>query len=95
MEITKQVVFVAKEGCVAEMKALLTMMVAPSRAEDGCELYNIYQMEEKPDTFVVIETWRDAVALKGHQDSEHYKHYKAHFEPFCAEKYSNPLVALV
>ena len=94
MSIIKQVVFVAKDDGVEEMKKLLTMMVEPSRGEDGCLLYNIYQRIDQPNTFVVIEEWSDEDALKGHQQSPHYAHYKKHFEPFCAEKYSYPLSEL-
>ena len=94
MNITKQVVFVAKDENIEELKALLETMVDASRAEKGCLLYNIYQMVDDPKTFVVIETWENDEALKGHQHSEHYKHYKANFEPFTADKYSNQLVLI-
>lgn len=86
MEITKQVIFVAKDDSIEELKKLLQDMVMPSRAEKGCLLYNIYQMDSKPNTFVVIETWADEESLKGHQESAHYAYYKAHFEPYTADK---------
>lgn len=91
MSITKQVIFVAKEENVEELKALLKTMVEPSQNSKGCLLYHIYQMQDKPTTFVVIESWENETALEGHQNSAHYKHYKANFEPFTAEKYSHPL----
>lgn len=94
MQITKKVVFVAKEDKVEELKALLNTMVIPSRNEEGCLLYNIYQMEEKPTTFVVIETWENDAALEGHKHSAHYLHYKANYEPFTADKYSDNLLIL-
>lgn len=91
MALTKKVVFVAKEDSVAELKALLEMMVKPSREEPGCLLYNIYQLDNDPKTFVVVETWENDAALDGHKNSAHYKHYKSHFEPFTAEKYSDEM----
>ena len=94
MKITKKVVFIAKEDSIEQMRALLVTMIEASRAEDGCELYNIYQLKNRPAEFVVVETWRDESALKGHQDSAHYKHYKANFEPFCAEKFSDEMEIL-
>ncbi|MEA3419356.1 MAG: putative quinol monooxygenase [Campylobacterota bacterium] len=94
MTITKQVIFVAKEENIKELKVLLTDMVEASRNEAGCLLYHIYQIEEKPTTFVVIESWENEAALDGHKNSAHYKHYKAHFEPFTAEKYSHNLNSL-
>ncbi len=94
MTITKKVVFVAKDDKIDELKALLGTMVHASRIEEGCLLYNIYQMKDKPNTFVVIEAWENEEALDGHKNSAHYKHYKSNFEPFTADKYSDELVSL-
>jgi quinol monooxygenase YgiN len=94
MTITKQVIFVAKEETIGELKALLTTMVEPSRHSKGCLLYHIYQMEDKPTTFVVIESWENEAALEGHKNSAHYKHYKGNFEQYTAEKYSHNLISL-
>lgn len=94
MKITKKVVFIAKDESVNELKALLEMMIEPSRAEAGCELYNIYRHKNDPKTFVVIETWENEEALKGHQKSAHYADYKSKFEPFCAEKFSDEMEIL-
>jgi len=94
MTITKKVVFVAKDEAIEELKALLGTMVQASKIEEGCLLYNIYQMKEKPTTFVVIEAWENDAALEGHKQSAHYLHYKSHYEPFTADKYSDDLVSL-
>ncbi len=94
MTITKQVKFVAKEENIEELKALLITMIDASQAEDGCLFYHIHQLTDKPTTFVVLESWEDDDALEGHKNSAHYKHYKANFEPFTAEKYSHNLSSL-
>jgi len=94
MTITKKVVFIAKDDKIDELKALLGTMVQASRIEKGCLLYNIYQMKNRPNTFVVIESWEDEAALDGHKNSPHYKHYKSNYEPFTADKYSDDLVSL-
>jgi len=94
MSITKNVFFVAHEDKIEELKALLEAMVEASRAEEGCLLYNIYQTDNDPKTFVVIETWESNAALDGHKNSAHYKHYKANFEPYAANKWSNELTPL-
>ena len=91
MKITKQVVFIAKDGCVEEMKALLKTMVQASKDEDGCLLYEIFQVKNETKKFVVIESWADEKALDGHKDSAHYNYYKSNYEPFCANKYSDDL----
>lgn len=95
MAITKQVTFVAKDENIGELKGLLVDMIDASRAEDGCLFYYIHQMSDKPNTFVVLESWRDDDALDGHKQSAHYAHYKSSFEPFTADKFSDELNDLV
>ncbi len=94
MTITKRVTFIAKEGDEAKMKELLSAMVVPSKAEDGCLFYEIVQYENNRRKFMAIETWRDEKALDGHKVSAHYKIYKSSFEPFCEKKYSDELEVL-
>lgn len=94
MTITKRVTFIAKEGCEAKMKELLSAMVKPSKAEDGVLFYEIFQYENNRRKFMAVETWRDELALEGHKTSEHYKLYKSSFEAFCEEKYTDELEVL-
>ncbi len=94
MTITKRVTFIAKEGCEDKMKELLSAMVIPSKAEDGCEFYEIVQYENNRRKFMAVETWRDKTALDGHKTSAHYKVYKSSYEPFCEDKYTDELEVL-
>jgi len=94
MTITKRVTFIAKEGSEDKMKELLSAMVIPSKAEDGCEFYEIVQYENNRRKFMAIETWRDEAALDGHKASEHYKIYKSSYEPYCEHKYTDELEVL-
>ncbi len=94
MTITKRVTFIAKEGCEAKMKELLTAMVAPSKVEDGCIFYDIFVYENNPRKFMAVESWRDNDALDGHKETEHYAIYKSSFEPYCEKKYSDELEVL-
>ena len=94
MTITKRVTFIAKEGDEEKMKELLSAMVIPSKAEDGCLFYEIVQYENNRRKFMAIETWRDEKALDGHKVSAHYKIYKSSFELFCEKKYSDELEVL-
>jgi len=94
MTITKRVTFIAKEGSEAKMKELLSAMVVPSKAEDGCLFYEIFQYEDNRKKFMAVETWRDEKSLDGHKASEHYKVYKTSYEPFCEKKYTDELEVL-
>ncbi len=94
MTITKRVTFIAKPDGIKKMKELLSAMVKPSKSEDGCLFYEIFQYKNRPEKFMAVETWRDEVALDGHKSSEHYKIYKSSYEPYCLNKYSNELEVL-
>lgn len=94
MTITKRVTFIAKEGAQEQMKALLSAMVQPSKAEDGCIFYEIFQYQNNPRKFMAVETWRDEAALEGHKNSPHYKVYKSSYEPYCEKKYTDELEVL-
>ena len=94
MTITKRVTFIAKEGSENKMKELLSAMVAPSKIEDGCIFYEIFQYEGNRRKFMAYESWRDEAALDGHKLSAHYSVYKSSYEPYCEEKYSDELEVL-
>ena len=94
MTITKRVTFIAKEDSIEKMKELLTAMVKPSKAEDGCIFYDIFQYENNRRKFMAVETWRDEKALNGHKASKHYAIYKSSYEPYCDKKYSDELEIL-
>ena len=94
MTITKRVTFIAKPNGIEKMKELLSAMVIPSKAENGCLFYEIVQYKEKPEKFMAVETWENEAALDGHKASAHYKVYKSSYEPYCKDKYSDELEVL-
>ena len=94
MTITKRVTFIAKEGCEDKMRELLTAMVAPSKVEDGCVFYDIFEYENNSRKFMAVESWRDNDALDGHKSTPHYAVYKSSYEPYCEKKYSDDLLIL-
>ena len=94
MTITKRVTFIAKEGCEEKMKALLSAMVVPSKAEKGVIFYEIFQYADNPRKFMAYESWEDEAALDGHKASAHYAVYKSSYEPYCEHKYSDNLEVL-
>ena len=95
MQITKRVTFIAKEGCEDKLKELLEAMVEPSKKENGCLNYNIYQYKDNKRKFMAVETWADEASLDGHKASEHYKVYKSSYEPYVEKKYTDELDYLV
>lgn len=61
----------AKPEHIDELRAALNKLIAPSRAEEGCLQYDLYEDREKPGHFVFIERWRDAAALAAHAKAPH------------------------
>jgi len=95
MQITKRVTFIAKDNCEDKVKELLEAMVIPSKNENGCLNYNIYQYKDNKKKFMAVETWENEEALNGHKQSEHYKIYKSSYEPFVESKYTDELDYLI
>ena len=64
---------IARKGKEDQLKALLHGMLAPTHAEPGCRLYELYESEER-GRFYFYEVWDSRAALEQHVASPHYKH---------------------
>jgi quinol monooxygenase YgiN len=62
-----------RKGKEDQLKELLQGMLAPTRAEPGCRLYELYESGER-GRFYFYELWEDQAALEEHGASPHYKH---------------------
>jgi len=67
----------AKPGREEELRGLLTSVVPLVRAEEGCIQYDLHVSTKDPASFVFVENWKDADALKSHAGSEHMKSFGA------------------
>jgi quinol monooxygenase YgiN len=63
----------AGAGKADQLKALLQGMLAPTRAEPGCRLYELYESGER-GRFYFYELWESQAALEQHAASPHYQH---------------------
>jgi Uncharacterized conserved protein len=50
-------------------------MVAGTRAEHGCLMYDLHEDEEQPGHFIYIEEWSDQVSVDLHTNGEVFKTY--------------------
>lgn len=66
----------------------LTALVEPSRAEDGCFDYTLFELLDEPGTFYVRETWADQAALDFHMATPHFQAFAARFAELLAEPIS-------
>src|SRR5277367_3776606 len=64
---------VARSGKENQLRELLRAMLAPTRAESGCKLYELYR-SDSPGRFYFYEIWESHAALDQHAASAHYKH---------------------
>ena len=64
--------FVAREGKENQLRALLQGMLIPTRAESGCELYELYESDLR-GRFYLNETWESQAALDRHMATPHFK----------------------
>ena len=67
--------FVAREGRESQLRALLQGMLTPTRAESGCESYELYESDSK-GRFYLNETWESRDALDRHLATPHFQRLK-------------------
>jgi len=67
--------FVAHEGSDNQLKALLHGMLVPTRAESGCESYELYESDSR-GRFYLNETWESQAALDRHMATPHFERLK-------------------
>ncbi|MEV4935521.1 antibiotic biosynthesis monooxygenase [Sphingobium sp. LMA1-1-1.1] len=67
----------AKAGRSEELGAALQRLVAPSRAESGCIIYQIHQGTHDPDLWMVYEVWRSFDDLTEHFSLPHMQAFVA------------------
>jgi quinol monooxygenase YgiN len=86
-------VITTKPGMRAKVLEAFNANVPAVRAEDGCIEYGpaidaegmgSFQTKFGPDSFVVIEKWRDAAALKAHAAAPHMAAYAAKVKDMLA-----------
>jgi quinol monooxygenase YgiN len=67
--------FVASQGKENQLGALLQGMLTPTRAESGCESYELYESDAR-GRFYLTETWESQAALDRHLATPHFEHLK-------------------
>lgn len=63
----------AKQNKIEETRVALEALIEPTRAEDGCIVYELMQNNAEPSDFTFIEEWASDAALDAHLQSEHIR----------------------
>jgi quinol monooxygenase YgiN len=64
---------VARKGKEKQLRELLRSMLAPTRAESGCNVYELHESNSS-GRFFFYEIWESQAALDHHAASAHFKH---------------------
>jgi quinol monooxygenase YgiN len=67
--------FVAHEGRENQLRTLLQGMLISTRAESGCESYELYESDSR-GRFYLNETWESQAALDQHMATPHFERLK-------------------
>ena len=63
----------AKPETIDATRELLKSLILPTRIEQGCITYELYQNEADPTDFTFIEEWTSDEDLGAHLQSDHLK----------------------
>ena len=73
-----------KEGQEKDFEALaLELTAAVNEHEEGCMYYALHRSDD-PQTYVIIERYRDQAAIDAHRQTDHYKSIGARMGPHMA-----------
>jgi len=66
--------FTPQPGREDDVRRILAALLAPTRAEDGCDTFDLYRNDAG---FALFERYRDMAAVEAHRGTAHYAAYRA------------------
>ena len=63
----------AKPDKINETRAALMALIDPTRAEEGCIVYELMQNNVEPTDFTFVEEWTSDATLNAHLHSDHIR----------------------
>lgn len=63
----------AKPDKVPDVRAILLGLVAPTRAEEGCVVYELLQNRADPTDFTFVEEWASDATFERHHATAHIR----------------------
>lgn len=74
----------AKPGKEAVARKNIRALLAPTRAEKGCIVYDLHEMHSEPAKFMFYEIWKSAEHLNAHAKSKHLAAFRKISPDFLA-----------
>ena len=75
---------IARPETIHEVRSILLGLVAPTRAEEGCVVYELLQNRADPTDFTFVEEWASDAAFERHHTTEHIRAAFPRLEPLVA-----------
>jgi quinol monooxygenase YgiN len=85
---------VARTGKENQLRGLLQGMLVPTRAEQGCESYELYESDSK-GRFYFDETWESKAALDKHTATPHFRHLEQAIAELLEEPFEVNILEMV
>ena len=76
----------AKRKYAERVKQELAGLIAPTRREQGCLTYDLYQNVDDRSLFLFHEIWESQALLEEHWKSDHLKVYRQATEEMIEER---------
>jgi quinol monooxygenase YgiN len=76
---------VARPDRAAELSRLLVGLIAPTRREDGCLRYELWQNLNDRSDFTFVEEWENETALDAHLSSRHVTEMRSRLHELLAQ----------
>jgi quinol monooxygenase YgiN len=74
----------AKPDKIEEAREALTSLIAPTRAEPGCIVYELMQNDADPTDFTFVEEWTNNDVLDAHLQTGHIQQLVARADELFA-----------
>lgn len=82
--LTRIVICRAREGQEALLEAEMRALVAPTRKEEGCLLYELHRGADLPGTFLLHEVWASREHHRRHTLTPHFVRWNARKDALLA-----------
>jgi quinol monooxygenase YgiN len=79
----------ARDGQEMLLEAELRALVAPTRKEEGCLLYDLHRSADAPGAFLFHEVWATREAHTAHTRTDHYLRWNARKDVLSADRVSS------
>ena len=76
----------ARDGQELLLEAELRALVAPTRKEEGCLVYDLHRSADGPGSFLFHEVWATREAHTAHTRTDHFLRWNARKDALCADR---------